>query len=302
MCARALRLLQLLAFSLRDRELHACACLLQPACDTPHTRSQLAPFSEISHRNITAVSDEFFTAASLPALEELTLTQFRLAAAQLRPGAGDEADAPLPPGQQQQQPLPAGLGTAAAPALRRLSLHRCCLPDDAIALLAAAPWAGGLEELDVTGSEVSLDGVTALLRAPLESLKALKLSALDLPGEFLTHLAHAAGGSGGRHWAAARLTQLELTANYRLGADPGPWELLAAAPLRTLRCLVLGRGIVLAAPAAAALGRAQWLGSLEQLVLAAEHEGAPEEAAMWRALRRAAAFRGLEAAGRIVAK
>jgi hypothetical protein len=164
------------------------------------------------------------------------------------------------------------LAAAALPSLRELQLHN--IGPGVVEALAAAPWLGKLEWLDMAGAYLgpagglaAADG-RALAAAPLPSLKRLEISNLE-PG-FTAACAAAA-------WLS-RLTSLTLKGEGGLlggsgggGGLPDGSPTLAATPFTALVSLTLSHHAATAPPSEASMFAAlvaePWFGRLQYLTL-----------------------------------
>lgn len=176
------------------------------------------------------------------------------------------------------------LAAARLPCLRAVSLAANQLTARGAAALGASPWAPGLEELSLGGNPLIQDeGVAALARAPLRTLRALRLCHAGITDAALTSLSAAP-------WIT-KLEDLEIGFNRALGRDAAPWAALGGAPLHALRRLDLCRVPLLCQAAAAELARAAWLPGLQVMSIAGVTLGT------LAALRSSPGFGRLEARG-----
>lgn len=187
-----------------------------------------------------------------------------------------------------------GLERARLPALRQLALS-CCSPmavADMCEELADGQVAPKLDYIVINGHILNhiSEGIATLSAHAPPSLRAL---AVPSDRSVVTALAASR--------FATQLTRIELCYPMHSLLNAHACAALAAAPLSSLRVLVLEEAMP--ADAATALARAPWLGALSRLVFNDFDHSNTVKPYTWcdmlDALRASPAFRALEAAGRV---
>lgn len=189
-----------------------------------------------------------------------------------------------------------GLARVRLPALRQLTLTECSYTAaaDVFRELEDGKAAPALEYLVIDGAQ----GEVACCVEELSAHTPPALRALAVTGADGAVMALAALPF------ASQLTRIELGWKLRYGPlGPDGCAALAAAPLPSLRVLVVDAALTLGA--ASALAQAPWLGALSRLVLNTDYSSLSHYRAppSWQstlaALRAWPAFRALEGAGRV---
>jgi len=168
---------------------------------------------------------------------------------------------PMLAGDARPSPLITSLAALDLPSLKLLDLRNIALDDGAARALFEAPWATGLTELRLSGTDISREGVAALCALPTAVLRVLSLHRTEAVKRDLSVLAAAPWLSG--------LQSLDLSdedAMFDAAHSSEGWKQFCAAPLHSLRSLDLC-GWTFEWLQCASLAEATWLTRLTSLAM-----------------------------------